>query len=56
MDVIKHWLGQSSFVGELNGPDDSKCPCYVLSAFLWELSIATREISDMGLGKGKRRG
>lgn len=33
----------------------SKCLSYVLSALFWELSIVTREISNMGPEEGKKR-
>lgn len=33
----------------------SKYLSYVLSALLWELSIVTREISNMGPGEGKKK-
>lgn len=33
----------------------SKYLSYVLILLLWELSIATREVSNMGPGEGKKR-
>lgn len=38
-----------------SGSRVSKCPGDVLSGLLWELSIATREISEMGPGDRKGR-